>query len=678
MVNRPSPEIGAPGLAEDVLRRQSRLFSEAQSVAHIGVWEWDVGQPTVMWSPELYRIYGLVPEEYTPTFEGYLAKVHPRDRDRVRATIEDTFVHQRSFSQDEQILRPDGSIRQLHTWGHAVSDENGRLARLIGVCQDITDQKASEEKLRLSEERYRLIVENAAEGIWLGDADSRTIFANAKMAQILGYTADEMRGRSVFHFIDPEHRSEAKVQLFKRRQGARGHIEFPLRRKDGSRVWTTVSVSPLYEENGIYTGALAIIDDVTWKRHSQVLLAAQRDMFDLLASGDSLSGALTILVLAIETLIEGVIGSVLLLDEKTHTLYSGAAPHLPDAFTQAIAGALIGPVAGSCGTAAYRGELVIVEDVEIDPLWADYRQLAKAHGLRACWSSPIFSSECRVLGTFALYFRDVRRPSEADIQLVRDASGAAALAIQHIRVRESLSQALLEAQKAVQLREDFISIASHELRTPLTPLKMQAQILEQLCAQDDLQGMRKWDELKRLVEGLGKQVNKLLKVAEELLNAARIGAGQLTVKTRTCDLTQIVNSVLTQFADEITKAKCSLSVRAQAPVVGKWDPEQIERVVANLLSNAIKFGAGTPIEVSVTRENGAACLLVKDAGIGIAKEAQGRLFTRFERVAPVKHFGGLGLGLYIAREIVNAHGGSIEVESALGQGTSFVVHLPVH
>src|SRR5262249_27223098 len=134
--------MSEPGPPEDALRRQSRLFSEAQAVAHIGVWEWEVGQPTVTWSPELYRIYGVTPDEYTPTFEGYMARVHPCDRDGVRAAIEAAVVHQTSFSQDERILRPDGSIRQLHTWGHAVSDANGRLARLIGVCQDITERKA--------------------------------------------------------------------------------------------------------------------------------------------------------------------------------------------------------------------------------------------------------------------------------------------------------------------------------------------------------------------------------------------------------------------------------------------------------------------------------------------------------------------------------------------------------
>src|SRR5262249_55419719 len=148
--NRWSAEMSEPNLPEDALLRQSRLFTEAQAAAHIGVWEWEVGQPTVTWSPELYRIYGVTQDEYTPTFEGYLAKVHPYDRGRVRKAIEDTLYRQTSFSQDEQIIRPDGSIRQLHTWGHAVCDANGHLARLIGVCQDITDRKAAEEQVRRS------------------------------------------------------------------------------------------------------------------------------------------------------------------------------------------------------------------------------------------------------------------------------------------------------------------------------------------------------------------------------------------------------------------------------------------------------------------------------------------------------------------------------------------------
>ncbi len=296
----------------DGLRREHRLFSEVQEAAHIGIWEWQAGADHVKWSPELYRIYAVSPQEYTPTFEGYLQRVHPHDRERVRTTIERMFVDQMSFSQDERIIRPDGSTRCLHTWGHALLDDRGKVARLIGVCQDVTEQKVAEDQIRQDERRYRLIVENAAEGIWLGDEEGRTLFVNAKMAQTLGYRPDEMKGRSVFAFMDQSQRSIAKIHFNRRRQGESAHFDLSLRHKEGIRVWTTVAASPMYSPDGRFVGVQAIIEDVTWKRQSEVLLAAQRDIFDLLATGDSLTDALNILLRAIETLSEGVIGSVLL------------------------------------------------------------------------------------------------------------------------------------------------------------------------------------------------------------------------------------------------------------------------------------------------------------------------------------------------------------------------------
>src|SRR5262245_63918894 len=122
-MNNPSTDATALDDFGDDLRRQRRLFSEVQEVAHIGIWEWEVDADRVTWSPELYRIYGVSPQEYAPTFDGYLQKVHPHDRDRVRATVEQMFIDQASFSQEERILRPDGSIRCLHTWGHALLDD---------------------------------------------------------------------------------------------------------------------------------------------------------------------------------------------------------------------------------------------------------------------------------------------------------------------------------------------------------------------------------------------------------------------------------------------------------------------------------------------------------------------------------------------------------------------------
>jgi PAS domain S-box-containing protein len=136
-----------------------RLLHEVQEAAQLGVWEWTLGEDEVRWTPELYRIYGVTPLEYAPTYQGYLARIHPEDRERVRAALEDAMARGASFSQDERILRPDGNVRYLHTWGHCVPGERGRLAGLIGICQDVTERVIAAEVVVAERRRFRLLSE---------------------------------------------------------------------------------------------------------------------------------------------------------------------------------------------------------------------------------------------------------------------------------------------------------------------------------------------------------------------------------------------------------------------------------------------------------------------------------------------------------------------------------------
>ena len=134
--------------SEARLRRSEQLMVDTQGVAHLGTWDWEITQPNAVWSDELYRIYGLTPETYTPSYEAYLTLVHPDDRERVIAATNQVFHQNMPYSHDERIFRPDGSMRYLHTWAHPVRDDAGKLVRLVGVCQDITDRKRVEEQLR--------------------------------------------------------------------------------------------------------------------------------------------------------------------------------------------------------------------------------------------------------------------------------------------------------------------------------------------------------------------------------------------------------------------------------------------------------------------------------------------------------------------------------------------------
>jgi PAS domain S-box-containing protein len=233
-----------------------------------------------------------------------------------------------------------------------------------------------------------------------------------------------------------------------------------------------------------------------------------------------------------------------------------------------------------------------------------------------------------------------------------------------------------ELRKAVRDRDDFLSIASHELRTPLTTLSLEIQSLKRGLDKRP-KGVAKNGRLDRSAEVAENQINRLIALVEELLDVSRLASGRLQVEPTEFDLSELVREVASRLKPALDAAGCTVQVEARTRAIGSWDRLRVEQIVANLLSNALKYGPGHPVEMSVTRETECACLRVRDHGIGIAPEDQRRIFQRFERAVPVSHYSGFGLGLWIAREIVVAHGGSIAVDSEVGRGSTFTVRLPV-
>src|SRR5581483_12190913 len=151
---------------DEALRRRERQLSDAQEIAQLGSFEWDVASNTLTWSDQLYQIYGLAPDELRPTFEGFLERVHPEDREATRAAVEEAYRTGQSFEREERIVRPDGSVRLLYTRGGVVADADGRPVRIVGICQDITEQRAAEEKARqlIQEQAARLVAEATVRG----------------------------------------------------------------------------------------------------------------------------------------------------------------------------------------------------------------------------------------------------------------------------------------------------------------------------------------------------------------------------------------------------------------------------------------------------------------------------------------------------------------------------------
>ena len=298
---------------------------------------------------------------------------------------------------------------------------------------------------------------------------------------------------------------------------------------------------------------------------------------------------------------------------------------------------------------------------------AEHLRILRALGVRSAIVVPL-AARGRVLGAITLVSTQVGRfYGPVELGTAQDLARQAAAAVDNSRL-------FAEAQEAVSVRDSFLSIAGHELRTPLTALKLQLQTLDRLVSQEMPLDRVKLAPATKLAV---RQSNRLERLIHQLLDVSRIVAGRLRLDCEEVDLYALTSEVAGRFSEELARAGCALKLIADADARGNWDQARLDQVITNLLGNAIKYGKGTPVEVAIQRRGGEVVLSVQDHGIGIAPEHQARIFGRFERAVSERHYGGLGLGLWIVREIVLAHGGNITCTSAPGQGSTFTVALPV-
>ena len=228
---------------------------------------------------------------------------------------------------------------------------------------------------------------------------------------------------------------------------------------------------------------------------------------------------------------------------------------------------------------------------------------------------------------------------------------------------------LAHAEEAVRLRDEFLSIAAHELRTPLSALQLQLQgLLERP------EGIE--SRIRAKLERACRSGDRMVTLVDALLDVSRITTGSFNLNPSRFDLAVAVKDVVERFREHAVRAGSTVTVRAEPGLEGRWDRLRIEQVVTNLLTNALKYAAGTPVEIDLSGTEQDVIISVADEGPGIPESEKERIFLRFERAAPMRNFGGLGLGLYVARQITEAHGGEISLASDRPRGAQFLIRLP--
>jgi PAS domain S-box-containing protein len=320
---------------------------------------------------------------------------------------------------------------------------------------------------------------------------------------------------------------------------------------------------------------------------------------------------------------------------------------------------------------------VAAADPEADPRWLagldgvrdQVVETGIAQRLGSAMVVPLVARG-RVLGVMVLVREPTgpaRRFSERDLEVAEDLARRAASAVDTAHLYR-------EAQDAIRLRDEFLAIASHELRTPLTTLQLQLDSLERTANHVPPDQAAR---LRRKLASSSRQVVRLVDLVDSLLDVARITTGRLAIKPEWMDLVEVAGDMIDRFEHQARGAGSTLEIDAgESPIDVHWDRLRVEQVLSNLLSNAIKYGAGKPVDLRLERAGDRVRLIIRDRGIGIREADVERIFGRFERAVSVRHYGGLGLGLFITRQIVEAHDGEISVVAGEGPGARIVVSIP--
>lgn len=425
--------------------------------------------------------------------------------------------------------------------------------------------------------------------------------------------------------------------------------EYPTGKKYGE-----VSVTPVIDSDGLCRTLVGTVHDITVEARARALRDTEQRVLEMAASGESLANTLTALVLGIEEQTPQALASILLVTADGAHVAHGAAPHLPDAYNRAIDGARFQSGAGSCGTAMAERRPVIVEDIETDPLWDDYRELARTHGLRACWSTPILSREGRVLGSFALYYRQPRLPTQEDLDLIARAVHVAAIAIQRHELDEQLRAFSARVQAAREEERAGIAREIHDqLGQSLTGLKIDlAWIARRASSAEGI-----------ATPALLAKVAELSGLSDEIIQQVR----RISAQLRPAVLDDLgLGAALTWKSQEVEKRcgiACNVAVDIADGRVARDVATAAFRVFEEALTNVLRHADAKRVDVRLAEMKGWLVLEVIDDGKGIQPK---------DIVDP------RALGLMGMRERARHLGGRVSLSPRGHGGTVVTLRLPLH
>jgi PAS domain S-box-containing protein len=544
------------------------------------------------------------------------------------------------------LIARDGTERPIADSGAPIRDQEGRTRGAVLVFRDVTEERRAaeilrrtQEEVRRSEESLRATLYSIGDGVLATDEHARVTRVNPVAERLTGWRESEALGRpidEVFNIVNEETRAKAinpvaRVLAEGVVVGLANHTA--LLARDGVESPIADSGAPILDAQGTPRGAVLVFRDITAERVAEEALRQSEQKLRMMIAG-----------------------------VRDYALY------MLDP-----SGCVVSWNPGAERIKGYRAEEIVGHSFARFFLPEDVADQKPARALKIAISEGRFEEEgWRVRKDGSRFWASavitpIRDPSNrlvGFVKITRD--------LTEQRNAEEERLRLAQAGEAIRLRDEFLSIASHELKTPLTALQLQLELVNvpEPARPEDEKLTRHMDRARRLTARLGQLV-------EALLDVSRIATGRLTLNLESFDLGDASREVVERLRDSAKAAGCELSLEASGSLEGRWDRLRVEQVLMNLISNSIKYAAGRPIELSLARDADTAVIEVSDRGPGIPEGELSRIFERFERAASARHYGGMGLGLYVARQIAEAHGGTIAAGNRAGGGACFTIGLPL-
>lgn len=640
----------------------------ALDLARIGFYDWNVKEDAITFSKHMLNDWGIDSPEST-TLEVAISRIHPDDQERVRDLVNEAMREHKKYQTEYRVVRPDGEIVWVEVNGVIEYDSQDHPVRFFGTSLNITERKHKEKVLEENERMIRTFLDTMPQMSFIADGEGNILHFNQRWYEYVRFEGAEGQGwreRPVHHPDDFQRTVETWEASV--RSGRPYEIAYRLRRHDGEYRWHLGRAFPVRDKHGIvrrwYGTNTDIHEERTTVERNEILYSLGVKLSEGLGS----TGVASMILDEGKRILKSSGGIVLVRDCNSFRIV--AKDGVEDRFVNMLN--LDSPeLRMPARVALYSGESVFISGQDyLRREFPDFAPFMEVNGIKSVIALPLTSKGLSV-ASVAFYLKEEMSFPADLIRFLELMASQCGIAIDRAFLLEDQEVQKSKLREAVIARDEFFSIASHELKTPLTSLRLNGQLLRKKAKMNE--GLLDQKMLSDFLDSNDRSVLKLVRLVDDMLDISRIKTGRITISREEFDLEELA-------FEAIERARGTTSVKIEyqrgSPLTGNWDRLRIEQVFSNLLSNALRYGEKKPVHVHLETRAGEVIFRVKDQGVGIPKDLHSTIFERYER-GHAKDIQGLGLGLYISRHIIDAHGGRIWVESIPGLGSEFFVALPV-